>query len=437
MPSSCREGRVEELPYIKRLVDPIIEEYLSVFGAVVVEGPKWCGKTTSSSRVAASAIGLADPAGQFQNRRFAVADPSLALAGERPRLVDEWQEVPQLWDAVRYACDEARGRPGQFILTGSSVPRPHGDGSGGSPMHSGAGRFGRVRMSTLTFFETGRSSGSISLSGMFRGERRATPPSALRLEDIADAVCRGGWPAAVSMTTRQASLIARSYLEAVASSGISRVDGVRRSPARTASLIASLARNESTLATNKTILADLGEGGMADSTLRDYLDALKRIYLIEDVPAWSPALRSPVKIRAASKRHLADPSLAAAALGASPESLLADMKTLGFLFESLVTHDLMVYAQACEARVMHYRDDSGLEADAIVAKGDGSWGAVEVKLGAAQEDGAASALNALERKMVGRGERPPAFKAVVVGTGAFGHERADGVQVVPFDQLGA
>ena len=202
-------------------------------------------------------------------------------------------------------------------------------------------------------------------------------------------------------------------------------------------ILASLARNESTLATNKTLLADLDGMGMADSTLRDYLDALKRIYLIEDVPAWNPALRSPVKIRAASKHHLADPSLAAAALGASPSSLIADLKTLGLLFESLTIHDLKVYARVCGAHVMHYRDDSDLEVDAIVSAGNGTWGAIEIKLGAAQEDAAAAALNSLEKKMVNRGERPPAFKAIVVGTGSFGYTREDGIQVVPFDQLGA
>ncbi len=423
--------------YIKRLTDPLIEEYLSVFGAVVVEGPKWCGKTTSSSRVAASEIGLANPAGRFQNRRLADTEPALALAGQRPRLIDEWQEVPHIWDAVRYACDEAHGKPGQFILTGSSVPRPKKERGANDPMHSGAGRFGRVRMSTLTMFEMGKSSGAISLSGLIDGKRYATGPSPLGLEDVAETVCRGGWPAGVSMTSKQASIIAQNYLEAVATSDISRVDGVRRSPERTMRILASLARNESTLATNKTLLADLDGMGMADSTLRDYLDALKRIYLIEDVPAWNPALRSPVKIRAASKHHLADPSLAAAALGASPSSLIADLKTLGLLFESLAIHDLKVYARVCGTHVMHYRDDSDLEVDAIVSAGNGTWGAIEIKLGAAQEDAAAAALNSLEKKMVNRGERPPAFKAIVVGTGSFGYTREDGIQVVPFDQLGA
>ncbi len=239
------------------------------------------------------------------------------------------------------------------------------------------------------------------------------------------------------MTTKQAMLTASGYIEAVAASDMSRVDGVRRDSIKVTRVISSLARNESTLATNKALLADLGNDGVADSTLRDYLDALKRIFFIEDIPAWSPALRSPVKIRAAAKRHLADPSLAAAALGATPKSLLADLKTMGFLFESLVLHDLLVYARAFGASVRHYHDDVDLEVDAIVAAPEGAWGAFEVKLGANQEDEAASALCALERKMVTRGEQPPAVKAVVVGVGGIAYTRPDGVQVVPLDRLGA
>ena len=425
--------------YIPRLSDALIAESLGTFGAVVVEGPKWCGKTTSTQRHARSELRILDPAGQFQNRRFARADPASALAGDRPRLIDEWQEVPMLWDAVRYSCDEASGAPGQFILTGSSVPKPKSGATRDAdiPTHSGAGRIGRVRMSTMSMAETGASSGEVSLAGLMAGKRYGSAPSSASLGTYAELVCRGGWPAAVAMTTRQAMLMAASYIEAVASSDMSRVDGIKRDSAKVQRLIASLARTESTLATNKVLLADLGNEGMADSTLRDYLDALRRIYFTEDVPAWNPALRSPVRIRAAAKHHLCDPSLAAAGLGATPESLLSDLKTLGFLFESLAIHDLMVYARALGARVYHYHDDVDLECDAIVAMPDGDWGAFEVKLGSDQEDSAAASLCALERKMVTRGERPCAVKAVVVGVGAFAYTRPDGVQVVPLDKLGA
>ena len=425
--------------YIPRLSDALIAESLGTFGAVVVEGPKWCGKTTSAQRHARSELRILDPAGQFQNRRFARADPASALAGDRPRLIDEWQEVPMLWDAVRYSCDEASGAPGQFILTGSSVPKPKSGATRDAdiPTHSGAGRIGQVRMSTMSMAETGASSGEVSLAGLMAGKRYGSAPSPASLGTYAELVCRGGWPAAVAMTTRQAMLMATSYIEAVASSDMSRVDGIKRDSAKVQRLIASLARTESTLATNKVLLADLGNEGMADSTLRDYLDALRRIYFTEDVPAWNPALRSPVRIRAAAKHHLCDPSLAAAGLGATPESLLSDLKTLGFLFESLAIHDLMVYARALGARVYHYHDDVDLECDAIVAMPDGDWGAFEVKLGSDQEDSAAASLCALERKMVTRGERPCAVKAVVVGVGAFAYTRPDGVQVVPLDKLGA
>ena len=425
--------------YIPRISDALIAEALETFGAVVVEGPKWCGKTTSAQRHASSELKVLDPAGQFQNRRFARADPASALVGKRPRLIDEWQEVPMLWDAVRYACDEAGGQPGQFILTGSSVPRPKDDRRGDvdAPTHSGAGRIGRVRMSTLTMAETGASSGEVSLSGLMLGKRYSSAPSPASLRTYAELICRGGWPSAVSMTTRQAMLMASSYIEAVASSDMSRIDGVKRDSLKVQRVIASLARCESTLATNKVLLADLGSDALADSTLRDYLDALKRIYFTEDIPAWNPALRSPVRIRATAKHHLCDPSLAAAGLGATPESLLSDLKTLGFLFESLAVHDLMAYARGLGAKVCHYHDDVNLECDAIVAMPDGDWGAFEIKLGSDQEDSAAASLCALERKMVARGERPCAVKAVVVGVGAFAYTRPDGVQVIPLDRLGA
>ena len=424
--------------YIRRHVDAQLKTYLDTFGAVVIEGPKWCGKTTTAASLAASQISIANPSGQFQNRRFAETDPALALDGARPRLVDEWQEVPMLWDAVRFACDEAHGAPGQFILTGSSIPRPKGRADGwGEPMHSGAGRIGRLRMSTLTLAERGLSSGAVSLAALMAGKPCSAPPSTGSLAGYADAICHGGWPANVDMSVTQSMLTARGYLDAVANADVSRVDGVRRDPEKVSLVIASLARNESTLATNKTLLADVGGRGVADSTMRDYLDVLRRVFLIQDVPAWNPALRSPVKIRAAAKHHFADVSLAAAALGATPQTLLGDLKTMGLLFESLVLHDLIAYAQTFGARVAHYRDDSDLEVDAIVAGADGSWGAFEIKLGADQENAAAASLNALERKMVARGERSPAVKAVVVGVGAFGYVRQDGVRVVPFDALGA
>ena len=426
--------------YIERLTDDLVRSRLSTFGALLVVGPKWCGKTTSAARLAASQFRLMDPTGRFQNRRLATIDPAQALRGPRPRLVDEWQEVPEIWDAVRFECDEAGGVPGQFILTGSTVPHPQHEAGGDlrEPMHSGAGRIGRLKMSTLTQAELGTSSGAISLAALMQGEGpEAVQASSASLASIATAVCHGGWPASAALSVSQSMELAYAYLDAVATSDVSRVDGVRRDPQKVSRLICSLARNESTLASNKALRADLNEEAIADSTLRDYLSALRSIYFIEDVPAWSPALRSPVRLRSSAKRHLADPSLAAAALGATPNSLVNDLKTLGLLFESLVLHDLSVYAQTFGGSVMHYRDDSDLEVDAIVTMPGGDWGAFEIKLGSAQEDDAARSVNALARKMTERGERPPTVRAVVVGVGGIGYQRDDGVAVVPFDQLGA
>ncbi len=425
------------MTYISRVSDTQLSEYLETFGAVLVEGPKWCGKTTSAARQAASELRIADPANGYQNKRLAELDVSAALDGARPRLIDEWQEVPATWDAVRYACDQASGRPGQFLLTGSATPR-----EGDRPVHSGAGRIGRLRMDTMTQSELGLSSGTTSLADVMSGGK-PRGASKLTLGGVAEVVCRGGWPAAVGLSVRQAQLIARSYLDAVAEEDLSQVDGVTRDPAKVRRLLRSLARNESTLASRKTIVADTaGEfpgarPTVSESTVASYLTALCKVFLVDDIPAWAPALRSPLRIRSTAKHHLCDVSLAAAAMGATPDTLLADLKTLGFLFESVVEHDLRVYARALGAEVMHYRDDSNLEVDCIIQGRDGSWAPVEIKLGSGQEDEGAANVCALERKMVARGERPPVMKAVVVGIGGVARVRSDGVLVIPFDTLGA
>lgn len=421
--------------YIERVSDQSLRLHLDTFGAVLVEGPKWCGKTTSSRRLAVSEICLADPKGGYQNRRLAQLDPAVALDGARPRLIDEWQEAPLIWDAVRYECDQAHGTASQFILTGSATPAKRD-----KPVHSGAGRIARVRMDTMTLSEMGRSSDSISLRALFEG---ASPHGAgsLDIRSVAEAICRGGWPVDIDMPLAQAMLISRSYIDTVAEEDIQEVNEVRHDPHKVRLLIASLARNESTLASKRTLLADTAELNdgvpLSESTLGEYVSVLRRMFFVCDIPAWSPALRSPVRIRSASKHHLADPSLAVAALGATPESLMGDLKTMGFLFESLVAHELIVYARAMDAKVMHYNDDTNLEVDLIVQARDGRWGAFEVKLGADQEDAAAANLNRLEAKMVKRGERGPSVKAVVVGVGAVAHTREDGVKVIPIDALTA
>lgn len=417
--------------YIPRCVDSIIERYLGIFGAVLVQGPKWCGKTTTARKFASSVLSLTDPAGGFAARSMAELDPSQAIMGDSPRLIDEWQEVPDVWDAVRYECD-MRGESGQFILTGSATPRDDL-----APMHSGVGRIARVRMETMTLAELGISTGEVSLGSLLAGDTDASGIGGINgLAGIAELVCRGGWPQAVSVSTIDAMDIAAAYVDGVCESDVSRIDGVRRDPDKVRTLLTSLARNESTLSSPKAIGADTG-GKVSKSTLARYMDALRRVNVIDDIPAWYPALRSPVRLRQAPKRHLADPSLAASLLGANPVSLTLDPKTLGLLFESLVLHDLKVYAAANDARLSHYHDGNDLEVDGIVHARDGAWVAVEVKLGASQVPDAVDSLLRLEQIMNSHGDRPPAAKCVVIGYGMPAHVTPDGVLVVPIDMIGA
>ena len=396
------------MPYINRIVDAELERALGAFGAVLLEGPKWCGKTTTAARVARSSLMLSDPAGDFASRKLAQVEPSVAIEGESPRLIDEWQEVPKLWDAVRYRCDATGGR-GLFVLTGSATPD-----DAHAPMHSGVGRIARVRMGTLTLQEQGMSSGKVSVAGLLQG-KSYTALGSLDVQTIAQLVVRGGWPSAAGVPAPAASMLARGYVDGVCNSDVSRIDGVRRDPDKVTRLVRSLARNESTLATMKSVLADLG-GDITRQTAAKYVSILSRLHFVQDVPAWNPALRSPV--------------------GASTESLLEDVKTLGLLFESLVIHDLMAYAQASGARVYHYHDSSDLEVDAIVQADDGRWLAVEVKLGAGGVQDGCQNLLRLESKMTDAGNRPPAAKVVVVGFGEPAHLTEDNVQVVPIDTLG-
>ena len=422
-----------EFNYIPRLTDPFVERRLQIAGAVSIVGPKWCGKTTTAAHYAASQISMTDPTGNFAAKALAEIDPALALEGARPRLIDEWQEVPKLWDAVRYSVDSERGR-GMYILTGSATPAKDQ-----TPTHSGAGRISRVRMSTMTLQEMGLSSGKVSLAGIFEGNVPGAV-SRMGLKDIAEVIVHGGWPAALDLSASEASAIAADYIDAVCEVDISKVDGVQRDPVKVRRLLRSLARNEASLATKKTIIADAtavdGADELARMTVDSYLRALNSIYFIADTPAWNPALKSPVRMRSAAKRHLADPSLAVAAIGASVDSLIREAKYLGSLFESLAVHDLMVYAQAMDAEVLHYHDASDLEVDAIVSCRDGAWAAVEIKLGAGDVDEAAENLNTLEEKMVAAGESAPKAKVALVGVGAVAHVRADGVAVVPIDALG-
>lgn len=396
-------------------------------GAVVVEGPKACGKTATARQVAASEVLLDVDA----NARQAVAvDPGLVLDGPIPRLLDEWQIEPAIWNHVRRAVDDRQG-PGQFILTGSAVPPDD------ITRHTGAGRIGRLRMRPMSLFEAGRGSGRISLGELLEGRLHSCPDPGLTVADLAEEVARGGWPGLRKRGIPDALRAVRDYLAEIARVDVSRVDGSQRDPARVTRLLASLARNVATHAAATTLARDTGgaDGPLKDDTVRDYLGALERLMVVEDQPAWAPHLRSSHRLRTAPKRHFVDPSLAVAALRATPDRLLGDLNLLGFLFESLVVRDLRVYAQACDAQVFQYRDSGDLEVDAIVEAGDGRWMAFEVKLGAGQIDAAAVSLLRFAARVDTARCGAPALLGVIVSTG-YGYRRKDGVAVIPVGALG-
>jgi len=408
--------------YHPRLVDSELRQRLSSTGAVVIEGPKACGKTSTARNLAVSEV-LLDV---DENARQAVAvDPRLVLAGDTPRLIDEWQIEPAIWNHIRRAVDE-RGAPGQFILTGSAVPADD------ITRHTGAGRLTRLRLRPMTLFELDRSAGTVSLAKLMNGDRPACPDPGLNIQELIELIAVGGWPGHLRLTSKQALQANLDYLEEIKRVDISRVDGVRRDPDKVSRLLRSLARNTSTYASATGMAEDIGS--ITVQTVLEYLASLERLMIVEDQPAWAPHLRSRSRLRSAAKRHFVDPSLAVAALRTSPEGLLKDMNLLGFLFESLVIRDLRVYAQAMDAEVLQYRDNTGLEVDAVIHYADGRWGALEIKLGARMvEQGAASLLKFIDRvdtKKCGS----PSLLAVITGTG-YGYLREDGVTVIPIAAL--
>lgn len=414
------------MAYLPRIVDAELDARLASAGAVVLEGPKACGKTSTAARRAASTVLLDVDEGA---RRVMEVDPSLVLEGARPRLLDEWQVEPRLWNLVRRAVDAGPG-PGEFILTGSAVPEDSVD------RHTGAGRFSFLRMRTLSLFESGHSSGAVSLAGLFAGAASHAGDPGLTLDGIIDRVVCGGWPAQQGSAVGVAARAARDYLEQVRTVDISRVGDRRRDPERVGRLLRSLARNVATEVRTSTLAADAGgaDGPLSTITVRDYLDALSRLMVLEDQPAWSPHLRSRAVLRSSPRRHFVDPSLAAAALGAGPEALRRDLELLGLLFESLVVRDLRVLCQPLGGEVRHYRDHYGNEVDAIVQLSDGRWGAVEIKLGLGAVDAAASGLHRMVTNLDLERIGEPAFLAVVTATG-FAYRRDDGVDVIPVGAL--
>jgi len=413
--------------YAPRIVDAELRELLASAGAVVIEGPKACGKTMTATQQAASRVLL--DIDQAARQALAV-EPALVLEGARPRLLDEWQVAPELWNQVRRAVDAA-DQPGQFLLTGSAVPPDD------ASRHTGAGRFGFLRMRPMSLFEAGASSGAVSLRELFAGHVLAVGDPGLTLQELSALIGRGGWPAQQGRSLQAAGRAARDYLEQVRQVDISRVGDRRLDPIRVGALLRALGRHCATEAKLSTLAADTGgsDGTLDERTVSGYLQALERLMVIEDQPAWAPHLRSRARLRKAPKRHFVDPSLALAALGAVPERLLRDLEWFGQVFESLVIRDLRVYSQGLDGEVFHYRDDYGLEVDAIVQLRDGRWGAIEIKLGEAQVEQAAATLQRFSAQIDSTRSGSPAFLAVICGRG-YGYRRPDGVLVVPIGALG-
>lgn len=423
--------------YMPRVADAQIERYLKAFGAVEIAGTKWCGKTWSALMQGAS-VSYVD-----ENLDLARADPSMMLIGDRLHVIDEWQRVPAIWDCVRHEVDRARGTRGAFILTGSSTPATRQGEQG--PAHSGAGRIGRVRMSPMSLFESGESTGQVSLEGLFAGE--FTPCVAERdTVGLVEAACRGGWPEAVDMEVDAAQLIAREYVTAAL--GVS-IPALGLDPDIARRLASSLARNLGQAATYKTIINDMfgaEENPLSvidEGRVRAYLDALKGMYIVEEVPGWAPPARDRKRFATKPKRYLADPSLACALLGMSPAALLADWQTFGLVFENMAVRDLSVYARALDllddVPVRYYRDDSGVEADAIVQLADGRWAAFEFKVSEDKVEKGVASLERMRRKVCENPRsqtRPPEFMAVITGVGEYAREVAEGIVAVPIRLLG-
>ena len=416
------------MTYLPRILDGELAQALRSSGAVLIEGPKACGKTETAVQVAASSVRLDvdDDA-----RELAAIDPSLLLRGKAPRLLDEWQVEPAIWNHVRRAVDDRSPARGQFILTGSATPNDD------VHRHSGAGRFATLRMRPMSLFESGHSSGAISLADLLEGGEASSTRTALTIDDVLERIVVGGWPDRQRQPVEIASQEAQNYLAQIAEVDISQVDGTRRDPSHVLRLISSIARNVATEAPMTKIAADVdgADGPIHRTTATDLTRALERLRIVEEQPAWAPHLRSRIPARTSPKHHLVDPSLAAAALNAGPERLLKDMNWTGFLFESLVVRDLRIYSQPLRGRVFHFRDAKGLEADAVVQLQDGRWAAFEVKMGASRiDEGAASLLRVAERIDSTRSGMPTVL-GVVTATG-FGYRRPDGVHVIPIGALG-
>lgn len=415
--------------YKPRIIDKKIEEYLKIFGAICIEGPKWCGKTWTSLFHSNSDIMLGNPAGNFQNKKLAEISPDIVLEGATPRLIDEWQEVPRLWDAVRYTVDKT-GQKGQFILTGSATPNHKGI------LHSGAGRIAKLRMRPMSLYESEDSTGDISLEDICNGKIKEKITGEVDLKKIIHLIIRGGWPSGLNTPLNNTNLIAEEYLNAIIDDDVYRIDGIKRDTKKMKLLLQSLARNESTTVTNKRLKNDIKEKDDEDidlDTVAAYLDIFSRLFITDNQKPFYPQIRSSIRLKQAEKKHFCDPSLACALLKVTPDKLLNDLETLGFLFESLCERDLKIYAESFNANLYHYQDYEGHEIDAIVELENGDWCAFEIKLGANQIDEAAK--NLLKIKKQFPSEKGPKVLCVICGLSNAIYKREDGVFVVPITAL--
>lgn len=415
--------------YRNRVVDAILQEKLEGKGAVLIEGPKWCGKTTTAEQIAKSVLYMDDPQSKEQNVNMAALNPKRLLSGETPRLIDEWQIAPKLWDAIRFEVDH-RDDLGQFVLTGSAVPPDTKEIT-----HSGTGRFSWLMMRPMSLYESGESTGEVSLSRLFEGKGEVDGESKLDLERIAFLICRGGWPRSIDMRDKIALNQAIDYYDAVVHSDINRADGVEKNPERVKRLMRSLARNQGQQIANTAIAADIAvndESTINQETVAGYISALKKIFVVEDMPAWNPNLRSKSAIRTSDTRYFVDASIAAAALGIGPNDLINDLNTMGFLFETMCVRDLRVYAEALGGSVYHFRNKAGLECDAVVHLRNGSYGLIEIKLGGEKliREGVET-LTSLTESIDTSKMKEPAFRMILTAADQYAYRREDGIFVVP------
>lgn len=423
----------KEVKYKQRIADYMLRRRLEGKGAILIEGPKWCGKTTTAKQVAGSILNLGDITVLKEAQQDFQIQPKKLLEGDTPRLIDEWQTMTPLWDMVRSEVDERQGE-GQFILTGSSVP-PEQD----SLIHSGTGRIGRLKMRTMSLWESEESSGSVSLNDLFNGVDFGTPSNDINIEQLAFLICRGGWPKSTLLRKNASLDEAFDYFDAIYNVDIHRVDNIRRSSERARLLLRSYARNQGSSISFEKMNAEIIDNdnkSISSETISDYVGALRKIFVIEDMPAWNPNLRSKIAIQSTDTRYFTDPSIATAALGISPDDLLNDLCSFGLFFETMAVRDLRTYADAMDGKIFHYRDSKGLECDAVIHRRNGSYALIEIKLGGLDNiEKAAAALKKMADKIDTTKMPQPSFMMVLTGVGSYAYRRPDGVLVVPIGCL--